>query len=84
MSADPTGKAYGLGMTDETLALARENQKKAGVARPGFIGIEVEPARVYNVEDAREFLTAKGIDVDTIAPMVEWKFLNAVIRAGKP
>ena len=28
----PTGKAYGLDMTDEMLALARENQKKSGVA----------------------------------------------------
>src|SRR5258706_1942314 len=28
----PTGKAYGLDMTDEMLALARENQKKAGVS----------------------------------------------------
>src|SRR5262245_16421188 len=27
----PTGKAYGLDMTDEMLALARENQRKAGV-----------------------------------------------------
>jgi SAM-dependent methyltransferase len=171
----PTGKAYGLDMTDEMLALARENQKKAGVdnveflkgeiehiplpdnsvdviisncvinlsadkdrvlaeaarvlkhggrfavsdvvvrgevpaevrrnvelwvgciagaleeaeyirklTRAGFIGIEVEPTRVYNVEDAREFLTAEGIDVDAIAPMVDGKFMSAFIRARKP
>ena len=29
----PTGKAYGLDMTDEMLALARENQRKAGVRK---------------------------------------------------
>jgi ubiquinone/menaquinone biosynthesis C-methylase UbiE len=171
----PTGKAYGLDMTDEMLALARENQKKAGVenveflkgeieqiplpdnsvdviisncvinlsadkdrvlaeaarvlkpggrfavsdvvvrgevpaevrrnvelwvgciagaledaeyirklARAGFVGIEVEPTRVYNLEDAREFLTTEGIDVDAIAPMVDGKFMSAFIRARKP
>src|SRR5438105_7121014 len=33
----PSGKAYGLDMTDEMLALARENQKKAGVANVEFL-----------------------------------------------
>ena len=32
----PTGKAYGLDMTDEMLALARENQRKAGATMPSF------------------------------------------------
>jgi arsenite methyltransferase len=171
----PTGKAYGLDMTDDMLALARENQRKAGaqnveflkgeieniplpensvdvvisncvinlsgdkdrvlreafrVLRPGgrfavsdvvvrgpvpadirrnvelwvgcvagamdesdyraklsaagFAEIEIEPTRVYTIEDARQFLTAKGIDVDSIAPQVEGKFASAFIRAKKP
>jgi SAM-dependent methyltransferase len=171
----PGGKAYGLDMTDEMLSVARENQRKAGVAnveflkgeieniplpddsvdvvisncvinlsadkdrvlreavrvlRPagrfavsdvvvrgavpaeirksielwagciagaldeteyiaklgaaGFDEIEIEPTRVYRVEDARQFLTAKGIDVDAIAPLVEGKFMSAFIRARKP
>jgi SAM-dependent methyltransferase len=170
----PAGKAYGLDMTDEMLALARENQRKAGVENveflkgeieniplpeasvdviisncvinlsadkdqvlreafrvlkpggrlavsdvvvrgevppeirrnvelwagciagalteedycakltaAGFTSIEVEPTRIYKVEDAREFLTAKGIDVDAIAPLVDGKFLSAFIRAVK-
>jgi SAM-dependent methyltransferase len=170
----PTGKAYGLDMTDEMLALARENQRKAGatnveflrgeieniplpdnsvdvvisncvinlsgdkdrvlreafrVLRPGgrfavsdvvvrgpvpaeirrnvelwvgcvagameeseyrtklaaagFEDIEIEPTRVYSVEDARQFLTAQGIDVDAVAPHVEGKFASAFIRAKK-
>jgi SAM-dependent methyltransferase len=170
----PGGKAYGLDMTDEMLALARENQRKAGVgnaeflkgeiesiplpdnsvdviisncvinlsadkdrvlrealrvlkpggrlaisdvvvrgevpvdvrrnielwvgciagalseheyreklAAAGFKDIEVEPTRVYNVEDAREFLTAEGIDVDAIAPAVDGKFMSAFVRAVK-
>lgn len=171
----PTGKAYGLDMTDEMLALARENQKKAAVenveflkgeieniplpdasvdviisncvinlsakkdrvigeafrvlkpggrfavsdivvrgevpaevrhnvelwvgciagamqeaeyiqklAQAGFVGISVEPTRIYNIEDAREFLTTEGIDVDAIAPQIDGKFMSAFVRARKP
>jgi SAM-dependent methyltransferase len=171
----PTGKAYGLDMTDDMLALARENQRKAGaqnveflkgeieniplpdnsvdviisncvinlsgdkdrvlreafrVLRPGgrfavsdvvtrgtvpeevrrdillwagciagaleenhyrmklavagFEAIGIEPTRIYGVEDAREFLTGKGIDVDAIAPAVDGKFMSAFVRAKKP
>ena len=38
----PTGKAYGLDMTDEMLALARENQRKAGVDNVEFLKGEIE------------------------------------------
>ena len=171
----PTGKAYGLDMTDEMLALARENQQKAGVtnveflkgeieqiplpegsvdviisncvinlsadkdrvfaeafrvlkpggrlavsdvvvrgevpaeirrsvelwigcvagaledeeyraklAKAGFEAIDVEPTRVYRVEDAREFLAGAGLDADAIAPHVDGKFMSAFVRARKP
>jgi len=171
----PTGKVYGLDMTDDMLALARENQRKAGVEnvdflkgeieniplpensvdvvisncvinlsadkdrvlreafrvlRPGgrfavsdvvvrgpvpadirrsvefwvgcvagaldesdyraklegagFADVEFEPTRVYTIDDARQFLVAQGVDVDTIAPQVEGKFASAFIRARKP
>lgn len=171
----PTGKAFGLDMTDEMLALARENQKKSGIenveflkgeiesiplpdnpvdvivsncvinlsadkdtvlkeafrvlkpggrfavsdvvtkgemlpairetvllwvgciagaleendyrARPtaaGFTDVELEPTRIYKVEDARAFLSGQGIDVDAIAPQVDGKFLSAFVRATKP
>ena len=171
----PTGKAYGLDMTDEMLALANENKKKAGVdnveflkgeieniplpdssvdvvisncvinlssdkeavlreafrvLKPGgrfavsdvvtrgemlpeirksvllwvgciagaleendylrklkdagFADVEVEPTRIYRVEDAREFLRGQGFDVDAIAPQVDGKLFSAFIRATKP
>ncbi len=171
----PTGKAYGLDMTDEMLALARENQKKAGienveflkgeiesiplpdnsvdvvisncvinlsadkdrvlreafrVLKPGgrfavsdvvvrgevpsdirrsielwvgcvagaleesayrtklesagFEGIDIEPTRVYRVEDARQFLAGQGLDVEAMAPLVDGKFMSAFVRAKKP
>jgi len=38
----PTGKAYGLDMTDEMLALARENQAKSGLANVEFLRGEIE------------------------------------------
>jgi SAM-dependent methyltransferase len=171
----PTGKAYGLDMTDEMLALARENQRRAGVtnveflkgeiehiplpdnsvdviisncvinlsadkdrvlaeafrvlkpggrlavsdivtrgdipagvrrnvelwvgciagaldesdylrrlAAAGFINAAIEPTRVYRLDDAREFLSAQGIDVDALAPLVDGKFMSGFIRATKP
>src|ERR1700723_3003231 len=171
----PTGKAYGLDMTDEMLALANENKRKAGVENveflkgeiehiplpdnsvdvvisncginfssdkdavlreafrvlkpggrfavsdvvtrgemlpeirqsvllwvgciagaleendylrkpqdAGFAEAEVEPTRIYRVEDAREFLSGQGFDVDAIAPQVDGKFFSAFIRATKP
>ncbi len=38
----PTGKAYGVDMTDEMLALARENQRKAGVQNVEFLKGDIE------------------------------------------
>jgi arsenite methyltransferase len=171
----PTGKAYGLDMTDDMLALARENQRKSGLqnveflrgeiehiplpdgsvdvvisncvinlsadkdqvlreafrvlkpggrfavsdvvtrgdvptdvrenmllwvgciagalqdteyvnklTRAGFEHVDIEPTRVYHIEDARVFLSGQGIDVDAMAPQVEGKFMSAFVRATKP
>ena len=41
----PAGKAYGLDMTDEMLALARENQTKAGVANVEFLNGSTDSSR---------------------------------------
>src|SRR6058998_602459 len=38
----PTGKAYGLDMTDEMLALARENQERARIENVEFLKVEIE------------------------------------------
>ena len=171
----PTGKAYGLDMTDEMLALARENQRTSGlqnveflkgqiediplpsdavdviisncvinlsadkdrvlaeafrVLKPGgrlavsdvvvrgeippeirrsvelwvgciagaldesvyveklrgagFVGVSIEPTRVYRAEDAREFLNTQGVDVEKVAPLVDNRFYSGFIRATKP
>jgi SAM-dependent methyltransferase len=171
----PTGKVYGLDMTDDMLALARENQRKAGatnveflkgaiesiplpdgtvdviisncvinlssdkdavfreafrVLKPGgrlsisdvvvrgevpadvrrsmelwigciagaleqqeysakltaagFKNVDIEPWRVYKMEDARAFLRETGLDVDRLAPEVDGRFASATVRAVKP
>jgi ubiquinone/menaquinone biosynthesis C-methylase UbiE len=61
-----------------------ESDYRARLAQAGFENISMEPTRVYSVEDARGFLSAAGVDVDTLAPQVEGKFLSAFIRAAKP
>ena len=61
-----------------------ENEYRAKLAAAGFEQIEIEPTRIYRVEDAREFLSAAGIDVDAIAAQVDGKFMSAFVRAVKP
>jgi ubiquinone/menaquinone biosynthesis C-methylase UbiE len=61
-----------------------ENDYKAKLAAAGFEKIDVEPTRIYRVEDARSFLAQEGIDVDAIAAEVDGKFMSAFIRASKP
>ncbi len=171
----PTGKAYGLDMTDEMLELARENQRKAGVTNveflkgeieniplpdasvdviisncvinlsadkrkvlaeafrvlkpggrfavsdvvvrgevpaevrrsmelwvgcvagaleeqefktllegAGFTDVDIEPTRVYQVDDARAFLQSAGLDVDLVAKEIDGRFMGAFVRGTKP
>lgn len=62
----------------------QDRDYRAKLAAAGFTSIEIEPTRVYDVEDARAFLSREGIDVDRIAPQVNGKFMSAFIRASKP
>jgi len=61
-----------------------ENEYSAKLATAGFAQVSMEPTRVYNIEDARQFLTEAGVDVDSIAPQVNDKFFSAFVRATKP
>jgi arsenite methyltransferase len=61
-----------------------ENDYLAKLERAGFVAGSIEETRVYNLEDARQFLTEAGVDVDAIAPQVNGKFFSAFIRASKP
>jgi SAM-dependent methyltransferase len=61
-----------------------ENEYRAKLAAAGFEQISIEPTRVYRVEDARDFLSSSGVDVDAIAPQVDGKFMSGFVRAVKP
>jgi ubiquinone/menaquinone biosynthesis C-methylase UbiE len=62
----------------------RDYDYVAKLARAGFDGIDIEPTRIYTIDDARQFLTGEGLDADAIAPLVEGKFMSAFVRAVKP
>ena len=61
-----------------------EREYRGLLSDAGFTEIEIEPTRVYNVEDARVFLGEAGIDVDALAPLVEGRFMSAFVRGTKP
>lgn len=50
----------------------------------GFQDVEIEPTRVYQLDDARAFLENAGLDVAAIAPVVEGRFMAAFVRGRKP
>jgi arsenite methyltransferase len=56
----------------------------AKLAEAGFENVGIEPTRVYSVEDARGFLSGRGLDMDALAGEVEGKFISAFVRASKP
>ncbi len=62
----------------------RDTDYTAKLAKAGFERIDIEPTRVYDVEDARQFLAGQGVDVDAIAAKVNGKFMSAFVRAVKP
>jgi len=58
-----------------------EYQQKLSAA--GFESINIEPMRIYSIDDAKEFLNAAGIDADAVAPQIRDKFISAFVRAQK-
>jgi len=54
------------------------------LAAAGFEQIDIEPTRIYTIDDANRFLTAQSIDVDALAPHADGSFARAFIRATKP
>jgi SAM-dependent methyltransferase len=54
------------------------------LASAGFYAIDIEPARVHNIEETRNFLAGEGADGDDISPQLAGTFIRAFIRARKP
>jgi arsenite methyltransferase len=61
-----------------------ETEFKNLLSGVGFVNADIEPTRIHTVEDARDFLTEAGMDVDTLAPLVDGHFMSAFVRAEKP
>lgn len=61
-----------------------ETEYRSKLSLAGFDQIEIEPTRIYRVDEARDFLTDQNIDVDAIAPQIDGKIMSAFIRAVKP
>lgn len=50
----------------------------------GFVEASIEPTRVYDLEDAKSFLSGAGLDADAIAHELTGRILSAFVRAVKP
>ncbi len=54
------------------------------LVKAGFDEIEIVPTRIYRAEDAKDFLAGAGLNVETLGPQMDGKFMSAFIRARKP
>jgi arsenite methyltransferase len=61
-----------------------DDEYVAKLAGAGFENVGIEPTRVYSIEEARDFLSGRGLDVDRLVSEVEGKFISAFVRASKP
>ena len=61
-----------------------EGQYRSKLAAAGFDQVDVEPTRIYKVEDAKAFLESAGPGLAQLAEEVDGKFMSAFVRATKP
>jgi hypothetical protein len=61
----------------------RDDEYRAKLDAAGFAQIDIEPTRIYDIEDARAFLSREGFNVDILAPQIHGKLMSAFIRATK-
>jgi arsenite methyltransferase len=61
-----------------------ENEYREKLAAAGFENIDVEPTRIYRIDEALSFLKDQNIDVTKIGPEIDGKFMSAFVRAQKP
>jgi len=61
-----------------------EGDYRAKLAAAGFEQVDVEPTRIYKVEDARAFLATAGPGLVEMAERVDGRFMSAFVRAVKP
>ena len=61
-----------------------DDEYLAKLTAAGFEAPGLEITRVYDINDARNFLSGQDLDIDALAPQVEGKFVSAFVRATKP
>ena len=61
-----------------------ESEFRRLLTEVGFTDVDIEPTRIYQVDDARTFLAGAGLDVDALAPEIEGRFMSAFVRGTKP
>ena len=61
-----------------------ESEYQNLLAAAGFEEIGIEPTRIYQAEDARQFLSGKGLDLDSLSSKIDGKIMSAFVRARKP
>jgi len=61
-----------------------ESDYRAKLERAGFVDVSIAPTRVYEIDEAREFLSGQGLDVEALVSRTQGKFMSAFIRASKP
>jgi arsenite methyltransferase len=61
-----------------------EQEFKSIMLSTGFTDVEIEPTRIYQVDDARAFLEGSGLNVEAVATAIEGKFMGAFVRGRKP
>jgi arsenite methyltransferase len=61
-----------------------EDEYKQFLADAGFTNIDIEPTRIYKLDDAKTFLADAGIDFSSIPKEVDGAFMSGFVRATKP
>jgi hypothetical protein len=61
-----------------------EDSYREKLTRAGFDNVDLEPTRIYRVDDARQFLAAAGLTDDTVLAQLDGRFMSAFVRAQKP
>ena len=61
-----------------------EDSYREKLALAGFEAVDVEPTRIYRVDDARQFLANAGIVDDAVLRQIDGVFMSAFVRARKP
>jgi arsenite methyltransferase len=61
-----------------------ESEFRSLLSENGFEAVDIEPTRVYSVDDARTFLVDAGLDVDAFQKDIDGRFMAAFVRATKP